>query len=304
VCGRPPRPALPLGEREARRRGPRPARRVPRGSTTTATDGWFFAAARTIVGPADVDLLDALVGRRAASDRRGERVEVHHDQVERRDAEVVELRTWSGSRGRPGCRRARAGAASITAPSDTRVSLVTGVAGVTSRRRASRSGRHGASVSTHSDPLGQPRRGPRGRSWSLKPSVHQARADLAGAHSVAFFSRGCPGVQGGRSVRSQDVTGGRGSANLDAARAASGAAGSPPPRRRAGICSPAVMRRVQRSALMSPRRHLPPPPARRPGGYYMSTPSSDQVHASSPGDPLTPFYNAHIRTHSLIHLSF
>ena len=40
---------------------------------------------------ADVDLLDALVGARARGDRLGERVEVHHDQVERRDAELLEL---------------------------------------------------------------------------------------------------------------------------------------------------------------------------------------------------------------------
>ena len=40
---------------------------------------------------ADVDLLDALVGRRARGHGLGERVEVDHDQVERRDAELVEL---------------------------------------------------------------------------------------------------------------------------------------------------------------------------------------------------------------------
>ena len=48
---------------------------------------------------ADVDLLDALVGRRAGGDRLGERVEVGHEQVERRDAELVELREVLGTAG-------------------------------------------------------------------------------------------------------------------------------------------------------------------------------------------------------------
>ena len=41
---------------------------------------------------ADVDLLDALVGRGTRGHRLGERVEVDHHEVERRDAELVELR--------------------------------------------------------------------------------------------------------------------------------------------------------------------------------------------------------------------
>src|SRR5699024_240847 len=41
---------------------------------------------------ADVDLLDAGVEVGAGGDGRGERVQVHHDQLERLDAEVVELR--------------------------------------------------------------------------------------------------------------------------------------------------------------------------------------------------------------------
>lgn len=42
-------------------------------------------------GPADVDLLHALVGRGAGGDGLAERVEVHDDQVERLHAEVLEL---------------------------------------------------------------------------------------------------------------------------------------------------------------------------------------------------------------------
>lgn len=42
---------------------------------------------------ADVDLLDALVGRRARGDGLAERVEVHDDEVERLDAELDELLT-------------------------------------------------------------------------------------------------------------------------------------------------------------------------------------------------------------------
>ena len=41
---------------------------------------------------ADVDLLDALVGAGAGGDGLGERVEVHDDEVERRDPELLELR--------------------------------------------------------------------------------------------------------------------------------------------------------------------------------------------------------------------
>ena len=41
--------------------------------------------------PADVDLLHALVRRRAGGDRLGERVEVRHDEVERLDLEVGQL---------------------------------------------------------------------------------------------------------------------------------------------------------------------------------------------------------------------
>ncbi|MGC0428171.1 hypothetical protein RKD32_004526 [Streptomyces sp. SAI-195] len=44
-------------------------------------------------GAADVDLLDALVGRGARGDGLAERVEVDHDQVERRHAQLVELLT-------------------------------------------------------------------------------------------------------------------------------------------------------------------------------------------------------------------
>ena len=45
---------------------------------------------------ADVDLLDALVGAGAGGDRLGERVEVDDDEVERRDAELLELRDVLG----------------------------------------------------------------------------------------------------------------------------------------------------------------------------------------------------------------
>jgi hypothetical protein len=41
---------------------------------------------------ADVDLLDALVRRRTRRDGLGERVQVHHQQVERLDAQVRQLR--------------------------------------------------------------------------------------------------------------------------------------------------------------------------------------------------------------------
>ena len=61
------------------------------GSTTTATDGWFFAAARTIAGPPMSICSTHSSGRGARGDRLGERVEVDHDQVERGDAELVEL---------------------------------------------------------------------------------------------------------------------------------------------------------------------------------------------------------------------
>ena len=46
---------------------------------------------------ADVDLLDDLAGRRAARDRLGERVEVRHQQLERRDAELGDGRHVLGS---------------------------------------------------------------------------------------------------------------------------------------------------------------------------------------------------------------
>ena len=62
------------------------------GEVTMATLGWFLAAARTIDGPADVDLLDALVGAGARGDGLGEGVEVAHHEVERLDAELLELR--------------------------------------------------------------------------------------------------------------------------------------------------------------------------------------------------------------------
>ena len=51
-----------------------------------ATLGWFLAAARTID-----DLLDAVVDAGARRHGRGERVEVHHDEVERLDAELLDL---------------------------------------------------------------------------------------------------------------------------------------------------------------------------------------------------------------------
>jgi hypothetical protein len=49
--------------------------------------------------PADVDLLDALVGRCTGGDRRGERVEVRDEQLERGDAELVELCRVFGTAG-------------------------------------------------------------------------------------------------------------------------------------------------------------------------------------------------------------
>ncbi|MPM86612.1 hypothetical protein SDC9_133702 [bioreactor metagenome] len=42
-------------------------------------------------GTTDVDLFDAIVGGGARGDRLGERVEIDHDQVERRNPELVEL---------------------------------------------------------------------------------------------------------------------------------------------------------------------------------------------------------------------
>ncbi len=65
---------------------------IPGGSTTTATLGWFLAAARTIDGPADVDLLDAFVDIGAGVHGLGERVKVDHHQFERGDPELFERR--------------------------------------------------------------------------------------------------------------------------------------------------------------------------------------------------------------------
>ena len=86
------RQPAPLVEREATAAAPpRARRRSGSGEVTTATDGWFFAAARTIDGPpmsicsthSSCDAPEATVC--------GERVEVHHDEVERLDAELREL---------------------------------------------------------------------------------------------------------------------------------------------------------------------------------------------------------------------
>src|SRR2546421_32186 len=52
------------------------------GAVTTATLAWFFAAARTIGGPVEV---------RARGDRLAERVQVGHQQVERRDPQLGQL---------------------------------------------------------------------------------------------------------------------------------------------------------------------------------------------------------------------
>jgi hypothetical protein len=75
------------------------------GSTTTATRSWFFAAARSIAGPADVDVLDRLgIGRRwrAALTVCSKGIEVDHHEVNRRDAvlghdRIVDCRAWASS---------------------------------------------------------------------------------------------------------------------------------------------------------------------------------------------------------------
>ena len=87
----------------------RPARRlrcssvVPPSATAASTSAYAAGLdddrdGRVVLGrgahhrrPADVDLLDALVGRRAGGHRLLERVEVDHDELERRDAELLEL---------------------------------------------------------------------------------------------------------------------------------------------------------------------------------------------------------------------
>ena len=61
------------------------------GEVTIATDGWFFAAARTIDGPPMSICSTHSSGGGARAHGLGERVEVGDDQVERLDAEVGEL---------------------------------------------------------------------------------------------------------------------------------------------------------------------------------------------------------------------
>ena len=61
------------------------------GSMTTATEPWFLAAAWTIEGSADVDLLHALLRRGAGRHRGLERVQVRDQQLERLDAEPDQL---------------------------------------------------------------------------------------------------------------------------------------------------------------------------------------------------------------------
>ena len=90
-AGRPGSPAGGAARRSSRRRASRRPRRSCRGSTTTATLGWFFAAARTMVGPPMSICSTHSSGARAGRDGVGEGVEVDDDEVERRDAELVEL---------------------------------------------------------------------------------------------------------------------------------------------------------------------------------------------------------------------
>ena len=93
------RPASSRPVRGSRRSGPR----TGRGSVTTATCAWFLAAARIERGAADVDVLDRL-GERGIGpgDRRLERIEVHDDQVDRRESPGP--RASPGRRGRRGGR--------------------------------------------------------------------------------------------------------------------------------------------------------------------------------------------------------
>ena len=81
---------------------------------------------------ADVDLLDALVGAGAGGDGLGERVEVHHDEVERRDARAPRAapraRACGGRRGCPAC---TAGCSVFTRPSRHSGKPVTCSTGVT-----------------------------------------------------------------------------------------------------------------------------------------------------------------------------
>ena len=46
--------------------------------------------------PADIDLLDGVVAGHTGGDRLDERIEVHHDELERADAKVNELRLMAG----------------------------------------------------------------------------------------------------------------------------------------------------------------------------------------------------------------
>ena len=80
---------------------------------------------------ADVDLLDALVRRRAGGHRLPERVEVDHDQVERLDAQLVELRECSGLRRSASMPAWTAGCSVFTRPSRHSGKPVTCSTGVT-----------------------------------------------------------------------------------------------------------------------------------------------------------------------------
>ena len=72
---------------------------VALGSTTTATLSWFFAAARTIAGPPMSICSTHSSGVAPEATVGGERVEVGHEQVERGDAQLVELRAVLGAAG-------------------------------------------------------------------------------------------------------------------------------------------------------------------------------------------------------------
>ena len=84
---------LPLRQGEAAVAHARRARRrTAPGEVTIATDGWFLAAARTIDGPPMSICSTHSSGAAPRHHGVGERVEVGDHQVERLDAELLELR--------------------------------------------------------------------------------------------------------------------------------------------------------------------------------------------------------------------
>ena len=136
--------------------------------------------------PADVDLLDALVGRGAGGHRLGERVEVDHDEVEGGDAQLVELRdVRRACGGRPGCPACTAGCRVFTRPSRHSGKPVTCSTGVTGMP-ASAIRRAVAPVLTSSTPAPA---SPRASSSMPVLSYTPSRARRIGLRSLIGSSR-------------------------------------------------------------------------------------------------------------------